>query len=285
MNSHAVYHGFALQHEEVLKQVTGKVIQVCALEKLFLLGITEQTLRTESLFSIPSVTRRSMEHCYLLVLVKKSNEPLTAIQDKIENNLQHLIPVTAIVLDMDQFMEWHASGHFFANSVFEKGWILWQKDPAPLPLPQSIEDSEAKKENETIYSTAMNRISEFMAGAELYTIRKQYKMAAFMLHQSAEQILITMLIMKTGYRPNTHNIDKLTRYCSMFCPLLHHIFSNKESDKKLLQLLQKAYIDARYKNDYAITFHELTCLHVKIKKLLEILRSFSPSTCTQSTST
>lgn len=40
-------------------------------------------------------------------------------------------------------------------------------------------------------------------------------MAAFMLHQAAEQALLTIFKKATGWHVNTHNIDKLLRYCSM----------------------------------------------------------------------
>jgi uncharacterized protein len=88
-------------------------------------------------------------------------------------------------------------------------------------------------------------VREFLAGAELHTIRVQYK-AAFMLHQAAEQASRTMLTIHIGLRINNHSIDRLIRCCSMFCFELQDVFAKKsEKEKLLFQLLQKAYIDTR----------------------------------------
>ena len=38
----------------------------------------------------------------------------------------------------------------------------------------------------------INIVNEFIAGAELFRVREQNKMAAFMLHQAAEQALLTI---------------------------------------------------------------------------------------------
>ena len=98
-------------------------------------------------------------------------------------------------------------------------------------------------------------------------------MAAFMLHQAAEQGLRTMLIINTGLRINTHSIDKLVRYCNLFCQELPDILPRvREKDNRLFQLLQKAYIDTRYKKNYSIKLEELTILSAQVKKLFSVFQ-------------
>ncbi len=68
-------------------------------------------------------------------------------------------------------------------------------------------------QNEKLFNAGFNKVNEFLAGAELYRIRKQNKMAAFMLHQATEHALHTILKIGIGLYINRHNLDKIMRYC------------------------------------------------------------------------
>jgi uncharacterized protein len=277
MKTTALYHGFALQHEEVNKEMVERITKLTAVEWLFLLGLTTAYQRTETLFSVSSVTRKEVTHYYLLVLVEKEDDySLNSVQDKIEGAVQPFLPVTAIVLSGAQFSKWLLEGHPFACSVHQNGYLLYQKNELPLPHPPTVNDEAVKKETAQLFTQTKTKVQEFLAGAELYTIRVQYKMAAFMLHQAAEQALRTLLIMNTGLRINTHSIDKLVRYCTLFCFELPHIFPRRnEREKRLFQQLQKAYIDTRYSDDYSIKLDELAVLTIQVKKLYELFQRFA----------
>jgi len=46
---------------------------------------------------------------------------------------------------------------------------------------------------------------------------------------------------------------------------------NNEQQERLFRLLQKAYIDTRYKDDFSISFHELQTCKQMLAALIEIL--------------
>lgn len=267
MNPQPIYSQ-ATETQTLVSIITSKA----EVEKIVLLGQTMLQTTTETVFTNTPVPVRSTAHYFLLVLVKKDEEhTLNCIQDKIENNLQHFIPATAIVLSINTFNQWFKQGHPFAHLVVTKAQKLYDNEAIQLDAPAVIDEAEQQKQNEELFKQTKRNTGSFLAGAELYKIRKDYKLAAFMLHQAAEQALRTMLIINTGLKINTHSIDKLTRYCSMFCHGLSAIFpKNNEKEKKLFTLLNKAYIDARYKHDYTITYEELTCLTGRVKKLIEL---------------
>lgn len=272
MKTTSLYHSFAMQHEELSKEIVKRVKGVVALERLYLLGLTTAYRRTETLFSTQSATRSEVTHYYLLVLVEKEDDhTLNNIQDKIETNLQQYLPVTAIVFSNMQFTKWLLEGHPFAASVYERALLLHQEDEMPLPFPFTANKEVRDDENELLLRQTRIRVKEFLAGAELFTIRLQFRMAAFMLHQAAEQALRTMLIIRTGLRINSHSIDRLIRCCSMFCFELIDVFPRRsEKEKRHFQLLQKAYIDARYSEDYRIKLEELVVITTKVKTLISI---------------
>lgn len=209
----------------------------------------------------------------MLVLVKKEErmEKLSQWQDKLENRCASLIATTIIVLHTEQFYDWLWAQHPFAYTVQKLGIQLYsivtnKQEGRPL----SIDAEALKKEQESLYAKGINKMQEFLVGAELYTVRKQYKLAAFMLHQAAERSLLTLIQVTTGLYANTHNLDRLIRYGSMVSFKLPHLFpQNKDSEKRLFKLLQQAYSDARYKEDYSIHFQEVKMLIKQMNALKE----------------
>lgn len=91
-----------------------------------------------------------------------------------------------------------------------------------------------------------------------------------MLHQAAEQCLRTLLKLATGYHCNTHSIEKLVKYNSLLYPCIAELFP-QQTQKEIhrSQLLQKAYIDSRYKDDYVIHQHDLGILLQRVSRLRE----------------
>jgi len=263
--------------EALVQRITEATTQV---EKIFLLGSTFGESRTETLFSDSAPTAREVAHCFLLVLVKKEGlEKLSQLQDKLESRCATLIATTIIVLHTEQFYDWLWAQHPFAYTVQKLGIQLYSTITNPQESrPISIDAEALKKEQESVYAKGINKVQEFMAGAELYTVCKQYKMAAFMLHQAAEHSLLTLLQVTTGLRANTHNLDRLIRYGSMVSYKLQHIFPQRdEREKRLFKLLQTAYADARYNEDYSIHFGEVEGLLEKVKALIEEVRQWKPS--------
>jgi len=98
-------------------------------------------------------------------------------------------------------------------------------------------------------------------------------MAAFMLHQAAEHALHTIFKKATGLHINTHNIDKLLRYCSMVNYKMPAIFPRDGgANERLFGLLQKAYIDTRYKEDFTINSSALLIITERVRTLQEIMQ-------------
>jgi HEPN domain-containing protein len=238
-------------------------------QSIYFLGSALMSRRIESIFMPDAPSCRYAGHYYLLVLVNNDSN-LNAVQDKIENNCRHFIPVTAIVLRTAIWNEWLINNHRFAYTVSSRAVLLHGEPVNKIDL-QEPDEATIKAQNEMTYREGNNKVTEFIAGAELYKLRKQNNLAAFMLHQAAEHALHTILTLHTGLYLNTHNIDKLLRYCSMVCYRLPEIFPrNNEENERLFQLLQKAYIHTRYKYDYSINAKDLEVLTGRAERLKRI---------------
>jgi HEPN domain-containing protein len=243
-------------------------------EKIYMLGSRLAQQRTESIFMTDAPSCRNAGHYWLLVLVDKdcghSND---YVQDKIENNCRSFIPVTVVVLKTEQFNNWLNEGHRFAYTVIKIAVLLHDSTNMPLVIPERINEEAVKRSNEKYYARGVNMVNEFIAGAELYRVRVQNKMAAFMLHQAAEHALRAIFKATTGLHINTHNIDKLIRYCTMVNYKIPAVFPrNNDTGERLFQLLQKAYIDTRYKDEFTISNSDILALMQSIRTLQEIMQ-------------
>jgi uncharacterized protein len=255
---------YGMHHQKMLSIIQDKV----ATEFIYLLGTCFHQHRTESLFIASSEDMIAPGHFYLLVLVDEKEYSLDPLQDKIENNLLNFIPATAIVLNVHSFNNWLLKGHPFASLVVQKATLLYNAGNVHLNDPAETDPEQVRKEKESLYNHTKIFVEEFFAGAELFALRKQYKLAAFMLHQAAEQALRALLFISAGLRINTHSIDKLLRYCAMCCSQLLLIFPRRhEKEKQIFRRLQDAYIDSRYKEDYSIGYEDLKLIEGKVREI------------------
>ena len=256
-------------HQEQLLAIIKDIVQT---DVVYLLGASLHRRRSESVFCPEAPTAQHVNGFYLLILVPSFNgKEQYEWQDQIEQRCSHLFSVTTIVLKTATFTEWAASGHLFAHAVLESAPLIYSDNGISFAVPSAPDPDLVAKANQEYYQTAIKRASAFLAGADLFTLRKEYPMAAFMLHQAAEQALQSLLKIGTGYHSYTHSLERLVRYAGMVSYELHDVFvSSREKDCQLLKLLQKAYSDTRYGTDYKITAEQLNGLTEKVDRILKI---------------
>ena len=103
--------------------------------------------------------------------------------------------------------------------------------------------------------------------------RNDYKKSAFYLHQASEHFLHCAILVVTGYKPKLHDLFKLINLCASFEEKFNAIFPLDEKAKKeTFELLNKSYIDARYKRNFQISTNQLDYLINRINKLEELVK-------------
>ena len=92
-----------------------------------------------------------------------------------------------------------------------------------------------------------------------------------MLHQAVEHASKTVLLIFGGECPQEHHLDVLGDLAADYCPQLKGILPRETDDQKeLFELLDYAYIGARYDREYKITKEQLEQLAPCVKKLHEV---------------
>jgi len=258
---------FSPETSEQLHELTRIIAQLAHPDKIWLLGHTLQQEQYKSIFHEGAVSQERLAHCTLLVLLPDlANKEPHQWQDQLEQHCSALLPVTTLVQCTTSFTAWLQAGHPFALQVWQQASVLYDAGNMHINIiPEAIAPVNGKQ----IIKEGLSKAREFLAGAELYRLRQQYKMAAFMLHQCAEQALQALLKAGTGYYTHTHNIERLLQLCCLVSPQLAGLFPHHTKAGK--RLLQKAYISARYAADYKVSDAELQTLTGKVEMLLNIV--------------
>lgn len=274
MKPFTLYHPFR-EHFTINEQkLVQMILEMANPNAVYLLGASLNVRRTESIFSPSSPSAQHISEYFVLVIVSDLNsKPLYEWQDQLEQHLKPLATVTVIVLETITFQQWLNDCHPFAVKVAATSVPIFKKEGIQFALPTTVQINQQKLPG--YFREGIEKTRSFFAGAELYMVRKEYKMAAFMLHQATEQALVTLVKTGTGYHSHTHNIERLLRYASMVSYQLPDIFPrHTDQEKQLFKLLQNAYSEARYAELYTIGYKELHLLIGRVKEIIAVAEGF-----------
>jgi HEPN domain-containing protein len=210
---------------------------------------------------------------YDLLVITRPEDPRSdyELQDVIENRCREEVAVTALVHDVGYLNRRLLEGQcFFAMAVLE-GTLVYDAGRTPL-AEASLPDWErvcwmAQRD----FRRWNEQAGAFFKSAQFNIKEKQWRIAVFLLHQAAEQCYQAILLAFMGYKPTTHNLDKLRRYTNRLSPELALIFPRDTAeDDDLFRLLSSGYVDARYKEDFRITGVAAAELMNRVERLLQV---------------
>lgn len=183
-------------------------------------------------------------------------------------------PVTLIVHDLKFLNHEIRIGQYFFADIVNEGVLLHDSRRYILAKPKALNAQERLTLAERNFASWFDSASEFWRGCRYYASRNLLKHAAFLLHQATERYYHAAILVFTGYKQRTHDIEKLGNLAGAQHPLLVDVLPKTEpSDAHLFDLLKRAYIDARYSMSYRITSEELNTLQARVIVLGERVRS------------
>jgi HEPN domain-containing protein len=193
------------------------------------------------------------------------------LQDMVENRCRDIVPVTILVHDTGYVNRRIAEGHYFFSMIRSEAILLYDAGGTPLAEAGVVDLVQVRLTAQRDFERWRRQAWAFFRSAEFNVNEEEWRIATFLLHQAVEHTYQAILLAFTGYKPTTHNLDKLRRYTNRFSIELALLFprDSKEEDR-LFRLLLSGYVDARYKEDFMITGAEVGVLTDRIRQLLEI---------------
>jgi len=216
----------------------------------------------------------------LLVLKSAKNCRYQAmnIEDAIFNRLEKRNVrknpwVTFITESLKHVNEMLAEGQYFFSDVKTEGILLYS-DGQPLADKKDLSNLDKRRIAQQDYDCWFNAGSDFLAGVEFY-IKQQLNLniAVFMLHQATESFYNTLLLVFTGYKPKLHDLSTLRTMTNLYSEELPKIFTfDTKLKRRCFDLLQRAYVEARYSKHYTITIDQVEYLIERITELQKITK-------------
>jgi predicted nucleotidyltransferase/HEPN domain-containing protein len=177
-------------------------------------------------------------------------------------------PVDLIVHDFGFVNEQLAHGQYFFGDIAREGVLLYTSGAFTLranraPTPEKRK-AQAVRDFERFFVSAQ----QFYQHYEDDLPRQWFNLSAFNLHQATERYFAAFLLVFHAYMPKSHNVETLADLAVQFHPDMRPLLPRTEpEDKRLFELLKKAYVDARYSTKYQITAEELAVLGGRVREL------------------
>ena len=178
-----------------------------------------------------------------------------------------------IVEDIEHLNKDLQCGNYFFADIKKEGVVLYDSGRHTLAEACPLEPAEYQRYAREDFEHWFPSACEFLDSYQFNFDRGSNSTAAFLLHQAAERFFDAVVLTFTRYKPKTHDIEKLDHQASDLHPEFFKVFPRAtEQQKHCFDLLKNAYIDARYKRDYAITKEELEYLANRVRKLQELTK-------------
>lgn len=164
-------------------------------------------------------------------------------------------------------------GRYFYVEIVAKGIMLYDSGECQLTTPGELNYAEIKKMAEEYYGDKFSDGLDFFKGANFYYQEGNYHMASFMLHQATESYLKTIPLVYILYGYKEHDLQFLIEKCKPYTLELAKVFPcDSDEEKRLFDLLRRAYLEARYnKKNFIVTKADIDALVPKIELLRDIV--------------
>lgn len=209
----------------------------------------------------------------LLLITRK---PIPEVNMRLSRNITTALskddtihtPVSIIVEDIGHINARLEEGRYFYLDIKKEGIILYDSNKVALAETTIPSDQERKSMQQEDFTLWFDSSSSFFEWYKDFFKRKDHNGAAFMLHQVAEKAITAYMLVKTRYKPKTHDLSVLyTKLQELDTRFAQRFDLWEPTELEYFKLLQKAYVDARYSKSYTISPEQLMYLAEKVQTL------------------
>ena len=161
-------------------------------------------------------------------------------------------------------------GHYFFSDIRRDGIVLYELDDEPLVEPKPLTAEARLRVAQEHFEDRYELARSFLQGAQDYERRKNFRLAAFMVHQCLEQAYSCVLLTLTNYGPASHNIKFLRSLAEgQEIRLVEAFPRDRHRERAWFNTINEAYVKARYSKHFEISEEALVWLGERTAHLLE----------------
>ncbi len=210
----------------------------------------------------------------LIVLSKNSqanSHTLTQAISQRLHDMQLRAPAHPIYHGIDFVNHELSEGSYFFGDIKKEGILLFTTNRYQLADKRDMSPVEIQAKAQKNFDRWFESANGFYKAFEFFVKDNDLNIAAFQLHQAAERYYGAIQLVFTGYKPKTHDLEvlgSLAKACNMEFSKAFPMGSKQEQDR--FDLLRRAYVDARYNDEYFITKADLDYLSERVQFLRKL---------------
>ncbi len=164
-----------------------------------------------------------------------------------------------------------SEGRYFYVDILAQGIMLYDSEEYQLATPCDLDYPKIKKMAQEYLNNKFSRANSFLFDVPNTLKRKDYKQASFYLHQATENFLKSIPLVYVLYGYKEHDLEFLIEKCKPYTLELAKVFPrDTPEEERLFKLLQRAYVEARYNDDFAVSKDDTDALTVRVERLRDI---------------
>lgn len=180
--------------------------------------------------------------------------------------------VNIIVHDLAEVNQALGRGEYFWTDIARDGIMLYELPGHPLAVPKPMTPRDALEMAERYLAHWVPRTDSMLAAAEFHMERNERCDAAFSLHQAVERAYACFLLVHTFYFPRSHNIKFLRSLAEDIDKRLVEAWPREQRlDKRRFETLKRAYVEARYSDQYDVSTEDLDVIAASARRLRDLV--------------
>jgi len=224
------------------------------------------------------------------LLIVVNNAKMTNIADYWWNSEDQILrdpaigrTVNIIVHDLQEVNDSLKRGEYFWTDIVRDGVSLYSVPGHGLATPRPMTPTDAHTMAERYFEETFPSIDRALRTATLQaneslSERGWRKDVAFSLHQAVERAYACFLLVHTFYFPRSHNIKFLRSLAEDVDTRLVEAWPREQrADRRRFELLKRAYVEARYSDQYDASAEDLEWLTARARLLRDLVADLCQS--------
>lgn len=218
----------------------------------------------------------------IMIVVSKGSKTTTEksleykITPKYEKHFaesKRITPPQFIVEDINRLNKEIELNQYFFTDIAKEGIMLYNSNKYSLAKPRNLSFEEIKEIAVNEFKIYYPDGEDFLFDGYSYYQRENYRLGAFLLHQSCERFYCAICLVFTNYRPKCHKLDRLIMITKELSREIVNTFPmNNDFEKRCFDLLCRAYIEARYNINFKVTKEEYEYMLTRVEVLKDITK-------------
>lgn len=267
-----------IRNQQELASIVDKIKTVAMPEKVILFGSYATGKNVNDKYVKDATTFNYVSDYDILVLYKQTDLEYFEIEDRILNTYEFEAPLNLIIQQIDAVNNRLSVGDYFLDEILVKGIILYDSGTTHFVEPKQLSADEKIEKVKAYFEFYLDNGNQFLELAidgfkRVKASNKRANLIAYLLHQATESYYSMILLVYSGYKPKSHNLDKFRKLVKQLSTEITEVFPIVEKDKHelfLFDLLKRAYIGGKYKRDFEVTYQDVEDLIVRVSRLREV---------------